>query len=355
MEVAIGAWKAVTPATAADCSAVACYFGTALHREKDVPIGLIVSSVGGTRIESWMAAGVLAATGESAALVEKWEKVSSEEFEKIGEAYSEFQHQRDRVHPDAVRAARAKGQPAPPAPVAPKLRCHDRPSALHNGMIAPLQPFALRGAIWYQGESNAGQPFPYRKLLPAMIADWRAVWGKDLPFLFVQIAPHRSIHPGFREAQHWIWQSTPNTAMVVTTDVGNADNIHPTQKRPVGERLAIAARALSYGEDIIPSGPVFDGLETKDDRAVVSFRHVGGGLVARGGALAGFTIAGDDGKFHPATAVIEGEKVIVTSAETTRPKTVRYNWAFMPDGNLFNRDGLPAAPFRSDHNPGPSR
>lgn len=348
MEQAPGACKAVTPATAADCSAVACYFGTALHREKGVPIGLIVSSVGGTRIESWMGEQKLAATGESAALVEKWKTISPEEFEKIGAAYSAFQHQRDRIHPEAVRAAKAKGLPAPPAPVAPKLRCHDRPSALHNGMIAPLQPFAIRGAIWYQGESNAGQPLPYRKLLPAMIADWRSVWGKDLPFLFVQIAPHRSIHPSFREAQHHIWQSTPNTAMVVTTDVGNADNIHPTRKRPVGERLATAARALSYGEKITSSGPVFQSMETVENRAVVSFGHIGGGLIAKGEALTGFTIAGDDGKFLPGTAVIEGEKVTVTSAKVSQPKAVRYNWAIMPDGNLFNRGGLPAAPFRSD-------
>jgi sialate O-acetylesterase len=343
-----GAWKAVTPATAADCSAVACYFGTALHRERGVPIGLIVSSVGGTRIESWMGEGTLAATGESAALVEKWKKVSSKEFGEIGAAYSAFQHQRDRVHPDAVRDARSKGLPAPPAPVAPKIRCHDRPGALHNGMIAPLQPFAIRGAIWYQGESNAGQPLPYRKLLPAMIADWRSVWGKDLPFLFVQLAPHRSIHPSFREAQHRIWEDTPHTAMAVTTDVGNAENIHPTRKRPVGERLALAARALSYGEKITPCGPVFESMETRGNRAVVSFGHIGGGLIAKGEALTGFTVAGDDGKFLPADAVIEGDKVTLTSAKVPQPKAVRYNWAIMPDGNLFNRDGLPAAPFRSD-------
>lgn len=353
MEDAPGAWKAVTPATAADCSAVACYFGTALHREQGVPIGLIVSAVGGTRIESWMDEGTLAATGESASLVEKWQKVSAAEFEKIGAAYSAFQHQRG-VHRNGVRAAEAKGQPAPPAPVAPKLRCHDCPSALHNGMIFPLQPFAIRGAIWYQGESNAGQALPYRKLLPAMIADWRSVWGKDLPFFFVQLAPHRSIHPSFREVQHHIWQSTPNTAMVVTTDVGNADNIHPTLKRPVGERLATAARVLSYGEKIPPSGPLFEKMEIKGNRAVISYGHIGGGLIAKGETLTGFTVAGDDGKFHPGTAVIEGDKVIVSSEKITQPKAVRYDWAILPDGNLFNLDDLPAAPFRSDKDAPPS-
>jgi sialate O-acetylesterase len=352
---ATGAWKAVTPATAADCSAVACYFGTALHRAQGVPIGLIVSSVGGTRIETWMEAGTLAATGESSALVEKWKNMSSEEFEKIGAAYSAFQHQRDQAHPEAVRAAKAQGLAEPPAPVAPKIRCHDRPSALHNGMIAPLRPFAIRGAIWYQGESNAGQSLPYRKLLPALIADWRSAWGEDLPFLFVQLAPHRSIDPSFREAQHHIWQNTPNTAMAVTTDVGNADNIHPTRKRPVGERLATAACALSYGEKITSSGPIFESMETQGARAVISFGHIGGGLSAKGETLTGFTIAGADGKFHPGTAAIEGEKVFVTSAKVAEPKAVYYNWAIMPEGNLFNRDGLPAAPFRSDQPAATSR
>lgn len=343
-----GSWQQVSPATAAACSAVAYYFGRDLQQKLKVPVGLVVSSVGGTRIETWMREETLGATGESGSLVEKWKQISPQEFESIGAAYSEFQRQRDQVHPQAVRAAKEKGEPVPPAPVAPKLRCHDCPSALHNGMIAPLQPFAIRGAIWYQGESNSGQPGPYEKLLPAMIADWREVWGDELPFLFVQLAPHRSTHPAFREAQHRIWQKTPNTAMAVTTDVGDAANIHPTRKRPVGERLAIAARALSYGEKVEYSGPVFKNMKIVNDRAVISYDHLGSGLIAKGDALTGFTIAGMDGKFVPATAVIEGSTVSVSSDKISKPTAVRYNWEMMPDGNLFNRDGLPGAPFRTD-------
>jgi sialate O-acetylesterase len=351
----VGTWKPVTPSTSADCSAVACYFGIALHQKQEVPIGLLVSSVGGTRIESWMRRETLAATGESMTLIEKWKSVSPEEFEKIGVYYSSFQYERDFVHPKAVKAAKEQGKPAPPAPIAPKQRCHDCPSALHNGMIAPLQPFAIRGAIWYQGESNAGQPKPYEKLLPAMIADWRLVWGKELPFLFVQIAPHNSIHPSFRESQHRIWQNTPHTAMVVTTDVGNANNIHPTRKQPVGERLAIAARSLVYGEPIVSSGPIFDSVKIQENRVVISFAHVGGGLIVNDRELKGFTIAGKEGKFLPATAKIEGNNVIVESDQITRPTAVRYNWSISPDGNLFNREGLPAAPFRSDQTKDASR
>ena len=350
-----GAWKPVSPETAGQCSAVAYYFGRELQRKLGVPIGLLISSVGGTRIESWMRAETLAATGESEAMVKKWSDISPEEFKRIGAAYSAFQYQRDQVHPKAVKEAKAQGSPVPPAPVAPKIRTHDCPSALHNGMIAPLQPFAIRGAIWYQGESNSGQPGPYQKLLPAMIGDWRQVWGKDMPFLFVQLAAYRNTHPAFREAQHLIWQNTPRTAMVVTTDVGTAENIHPTRKRPVGERLALAARALSHGEKIVSSGPVFKDIHIAGNRATISFTHEGGGLIAKGGELQGFTLAGNDEKFHPATAVIQGNTVIVTSDKVTHPAAVRYNWAMMTEGNLFNREDLPAAPFRTDRPKDPSR
>ena len=350
-----GAWKPISPQTAGECSAVACYFGRALQRKLGVPVGLLISSVGGTRIESWMRAETLAATGESTELVKKWRDIPPVEFARIGTEYSAFQHQRDQIHPEAVKAAKANGKPAPPPPVAPKIRTHDCPSALHNGMIAPLQPFAIRGAIWYQGESNSGQPGPYQKLLPAMIGDWRSVWGNELPFLFVQLAPHRSIHPSFREAQHLIWQNTPHTAMVVTTDVGNADNIHPTRKRPVGERLALAARALCYGEEIESSGPIFKDIKIEANRAIISFTHVGGGLIAKDGELKGFTIAGADHKFVPAKAEIQGGNIIVSADGVKTPEAVRYNWVMLPDGNLFNREDLPAAPFRTDRPTDPGR
>ncbi len=343
-----GAWKLVSPATVADCSAVAYYFAADLQRKLGVPVGLLISSVGGTRIETWMRPETLAATGEGRSLVERWKDVSSDEFEKIGAAYSAFQHERDRVYPQAARDAKAQGSPVPPEPKMPKLRCHDCPGSLHNGMIAPLESFAIRGAIWYQGESNSGQPGPYKKMLPAMIADWRRVWGSDLPFLFVQLAPYRSTHPAFREAQHRIWQKTPRTAMAVTTDVGDANNIHPTRKRPVGERLALAARALSYGEKIDFCGPDFKNIRIDGGRAVISFEHIGGGLISKGDTLKGFTIAGRDGKFIPANAMIDGSTVIVSSDKVAKPMAVRYNWAMLPDGNLFNREELPAAPFRSD-------
>lgn len=343
-----GTWKPVTPESAEECSGVAYYFAVALRQKYDVPIGLLVSSIGGTRIETWMDRNTLTALGAAGTLMEKWDAVADDAFERILVEYRAYQTELYSVHPQAVRAAKAEGKPVPPAPKQPANKPHDCPSALHNGMIAPLKPYAIRGVIWYQGESNSGQAAWYLKLQPALIADWRKTWGEKLPFLFVQIAPHNGMTPTIREAQLRVWQTTPDTAMVVTLDVGNPTDIHPIRKRPVGERLALAARALSYGETLQYSGPVFDRLTVKGDRAVISFTQVGQGLMAEGESLKGFTLAGADGKFVPAEAKIEGDTVVVTAAGVAAPVAVRYAWANAPEGNLFNRDGLPASPFRTD-------
>ena len=224
-----------------------------------------------------------------------------------------------------------------------------RPSSLYNGMIAPIVPYAIKGAIWYQGESNAGKSRQYRSLFPAMIANWREKWKQGaFPFLFVQIAPFKGQPPEIREAQFLTLDKSENTAMAVTTDVGNANDIHPKQKGPVGARLALAARALAYGEKIEYSGPLYQSMKAKGDKITVSFKHVGGGLVAKDGDLKGFTIAGADGKFVPAKAEIKGDEIIVSAEGVTAPKAVRYGWENVPDVNLFNKEGLPASPFRSD-------
>lgn len=225
------------------------------------------------------------------------------------------------------------------------------PSVLFNGMIAPLIPYAMKGVIWYQGEANASDPILYRELFPSLIADWRSRWGLgDFPFLFVQIAPFEGQPPEIREAQLFTLARTANTAMAVTIDVGDAEDIHPANKEPVGERLALAARALAYGEDLVYSGPLFDHADFEGDRAIVHFTHVEPGLVAVFGALEGFTLAGADGVLHLAEAVIDGDTVVVTSPAVPAPVAVRYGWAHVAAGNLFNRAGLPASPFRSDVN-----
>ncbi|MEO7931517.1 MAG: sialate O-acetylesterase [Chthoniobacterales bacterium] len=223
------------------------------------------------------------------------------------------------------------------------------PTVLYNAMIAPLLPYAMRGVIWYQGESNVERERQYRSLFPAMIADWRQAWGEgDFPFLFVQIAPFRDMRPEIREAQLLTLQSTKNTAMAVTIDCGDANDIHPAHKQPVGERLSLAARALAYGEHIEYSGPIFDSMKIVGAKAELHFTHLGGGLIAKEGELKGFTIAGAGEAFHPAQAKIVGETVVVSAPDVPQPVAVRYGWANVPEGNLFNRDGLPASPFRTD-------
>lgn len=223
------------------------------------------------------------------------------------------------------------------------------PTVLNNGMIAPLLPYAIRGVIWYQGEQNVGRERQYRDLFPALIADWRKAWGEgDFPFIFVQLAPFVSLTPELREAQLLTLQRAKNTAMAVTIDCGAPNDIHPPHKQPVGARLALAARALAYGENAEYSGPIFNSMRINGTNAILNFTHSGGGLVAKDGDLKGFTIAGADKIFHPAVAKIVGDSVVVSAPEVLKPAAVRYGWANVPEGNLFNRVGLPASPFRTD-------
>ena len=230
-------------------------------------------------------------------------------------------------------------------------------TVLYNGMIAPLVPFSLKGAIWYQGEANAGRGFQYRTLLPTMITDWRTRFGSDFPFYIVQLAnfmeerpsPTESQWAELREAQLLTSQNLAHTGLAVTIDIGDAKDIHPKNKQEVGHRLALAARALTYGEKIEYSGPGFRKMNIDGNKVHLTFDHVAGGLVAKGGnKLRGFAIAGEDKKFVWADAVIEGDTVVVWSSQISNPTAVRYDWADNPNGNLYNKANLPASPFRTD-------
>lgn len=239
----------------------------------------------------------------------------------------------------------------PPVPPKPDNN-PNRATVLYNAMIAPLQSFPIKGVIWYQGESNNGRANQYQELFPLLISDWRLGWHcGEFPFLFVQIAPYRDMKPDLREAQFLTLKTSPHTAMAVITDAGDANDIHPAQKQVPGQRLALAARALAYGEKLEYSGPLFDSMRVEGDRAVISFTHTGGGLVAKDGALKGFVIAGADKNFVTAKAEIRGMKVVVWSDQVRVPMAVRYGWANVPDVNLFNKEGLPASPFGTDNDP----
>jgi sialate O-acetylesterase len=225
-------------------------------------------------------------------------------------------------------------------------------------MIHPLIPFAIKGVLWYQGESNAGRAFQYRSSFPLLISSWRKQWKKDFPFYFVQLSSfgkfpnsnQGSEWAELREAQLMALQ-LPNTGMAVTTDIGNPENIHPKNKADVGIRLAAIALAKNYGIDAPYSGPIFEKMLVKANKAILNFQHVNGGLVIRDayGYLKGFEIAGEDKQFHFAQATIEGDQVIVWSNAVKKPIAVRYGWTDAPiDANLFNKAGFPATPFRTD-------
>ena len=323
-------WQVCTPKTALEFSAVAYFFGDKLREELDVPIGLISTSWGGSSAEAWINPDVL--------------KEEFPEFAKVINGYDELIKQHG-----AVLSGNKKG------PKAVKGINQRTPAVLYNEMIHPIIPFSCRGVIWYQGESNVEHPVQYRKLFPTLIKNWRQEWGQaDLPFYFVQIAPfHYRDKPLpvalLREAQFQTL-AVPNTAMVVTMDIGDPTNIHPKPKKPVGRRLAMVALAKDYGRtDIVYSGPTYAGYEVEANQVRLRFTHLGGGLASRDGKpLSHFTIAGKDQVFYQANAEIDGQTILVQSAEVDQPVTVRFAWGNDDMPNLMNKAGLPSSSFRTD-------
>ena len=307
-----GKWLECGPTTVGPFSAVGYHFGRAVQKELNVPIGLIGSNYGGTPAEAWTS----------------------------------------RASLDAEPLLKARyNQPATDQP--------HSPSGLYNAMIHPLLPYGIKGAVWYQGESNASEAWLYRTLFPNMIKDWRMQFGHEIGFYHVQLAPFQAIvsepqdsaWAELREAQLLTALNVPQTGMAVITDVGDEKDIHPIWKEPVGKRLALAALAITHGKEIEYSGPQYDKLTVKDGKATLSFTHLGDGLVAKDGPLTGFTIAGADQKFHNATAEIVGDTVVVSSPAVTEPAAVRFGWADFPVVNFWNKAGLPASPFRTDDFP----
>jgi len=304
-------WRELSPEHTAVFSALGFMFGRKLNEDIGVPIGLIDANKGGTRAELWMPIDLFGGT--------------------------------------------------PPS--------EDGPSSLYNGIIAPLQPFAIKGVIWYQGESNAGTVadcLAYGSTFPDLIRAWRRDWRQgDFTFLFVQLASFRKkaeepvdeLWPLLRDSQVKAL-ALPNTGMAVAIDLGEEDDIHPYRKQAVAERLALAAKRVAYGTDVIASGPTFKKMDITGSKAVVAFDNVGGGLVAKdvildkyhisADELKGFAVCGEDRKFVWADAEIVGDTVVVSSPEVSKPVAVRYAWSDFPLCNLYNAEGLPAVPFRTD-------
>jgi len=364
-----GNWSVCDPASAPGFTAVGFYFCRKVHRETGIPIGLLRSCVGGTGIELWMSQETLMSTSALESYARQMRESLAQYQQELASALPRFERWAALAH-----AAQDAGLPIPLPPAWPEYPFGERAMrprcvTLHNGMIAPLVPFPLRGAIWYQGENNAGDRL-YVDKKRAMLADWRKWFGDpELPFYFVQLAAwqnpdneagHTDDWAEIREQQlHCL--RIPHTGMAMALDVGDAADIHPRNKYDVGERLALWALRDVYGKQLEPSGPLFRVAKVEAGKIRISFDHTGKGLmvgkkVRRSPAvedsstkLKRFAIAGEDRKWHWAEALIEGDTVVCSCPEVPSPVAVRYAWAINPDGaNLYNQDGLPASPFRSD-------
>ncbi|MEM7143707.1 MAG: sialate O-acetylesterase [Verrucomicrobiota bacterium] len=352
-------WELCDGETTGLFSATGFYFGRALNRDLGVPVGLIQAANGGTNAHSW----INNETYREDDAAEKSRHLFEEAVAAHPAAMERFKAARERWDVKA-KALRAAGKPvkgrAPGEPMGPNHV--KRPTGHYNAMVAPVQPYAIAGAIWYQGEANSRVPYAdgYRDLMLALVdgwrADWEAVGGESgvFPFYVVQLPNFANGDewgwPVIREQMMKIWEDGENMGTVVTIDVGDATDIHPKNKMPVGERLAIFARGDAYDEDIVYSGPVFKRLKVKGDTAALSFDHAGGGLKSSDGeALRWFEIAGEDMEFVPATAEIKGKRVVVKGDGVTTPVAVRYAWTNNPENpNFVNAEGLLASPFRTD-------
>ena len=345
------AWRPCQPNTVPGFSAVLYFFGRELHNELRIPIGLIATSWGGTRIEPWTPPEGFLAVPKLAGIAKQVGQANGNYRKQVAATLDGLE-----AWVPAARQALAGNKPIPPAPAAPRhpLNSHGAPTGLYNGMVHPIVPFAIRGAIWYQGESNRGDGMMYLEKMKALIAGWRTVWKQgDLAFYYVQLAPYT--YRGSVTALPEIWEAQtaalaiPHTGMAVITDIATVKNIHPPNKQEVGKRLALWALAKDYGKQVVYSGPLYKALKIEGGKAIVSFDHVGGGLVARDGKpLSHFQIAGADKKFADAQAAIEGDTVVVSSPDVAAPVAVRFGWHQLAEPNLANKEALPASPFRTD-------
>lgn len=357
-----GQWARCTPEVAANFSAVGYFFGLQLYRQLNVPVGLIDNSWGGSSCEAWIRRDVLAADSRYQDLLEKWavtEKTYN--WEKV-QADNKVQLAKWQ---EAVKKAKAEGRPEPtrPRPAQNALTGQHRPANLYNGVLLPTIGYGIKGAIWYQGESNAGRAYQYRHLFPLMIQHWRNEWQQgDFPFYWVQLADYQAVAPEpkesawaeLREAQTMTLSKLPNTGQAVIIDVGEGRDIHPRQKLTVGNRLARWALARDYGMKIAYRSPEYKSMTKNGAKVTLTFDSVGGGLYAFDTLEpVGFAIAGDGKKFVWAKARLVGNnQVEVWSDQVKSPVAVRYAWAENPVCNLFSKEGLPLTPFRTDDWPG---
>lgn len=351
---AYGRWAVCSPQTAGNFSAAAYYFARHLSKELKVPIGIVHASWAASSAHPWMSREGLAADPQVKTFADGITKQTAASLEKFR---AEFEPQWVQWRKAAAEAAAAGKEP----PRRPEVSFRDEvrhvPSALYNGMVAPLVPMRIKGVIWYQGENDVRRGMFYQKIFEALIRDWRSKWNQpEMPFLFVQLAAYQDPQAPAGSAK---WAElraaqaaalrVPRTAMACTIDIGDAANIHPGNKQDVGLRLALAAMKIAYGKnDVIASGPVLKKMTVDGNRATLTFDELGGGLTVKGDTIKGFAVAGEDRQFLPAEARIDGDTVVVAGGQVKAVVAVRYGWADNPECNLFNKAGLPAVPFRTD-------
>ncbi len=363
----VGKWETISPQTVGHLSAVAYFFARNVQEKIKVPIGLITTAFGASTAEAWVSEEALVNDALCKPLVDSFKKKLNK---YITDTAAKTKYITDQAKWKlSADSAKAAGKAAPRGPRNPDpVRDQHNASVLWNGMVKPLVPYAIRGALWYQGESNSPTAKIYRQIMETLITDWRKQWGQgNFPFLYVQLAnigktydslPARGGSEAIKREAQLHNLSIPNTAMAVAID--NADpadmnNVHPKNKQEIGRRLAVAALATVYGEKIVYSGPIYDKMEIAGNSIKLYFKHTGSGLQAKDVELKGFAIAGEDKKFVWASAKIvqgtpSGEigSVIVTSPDIKSPVAVRYGWGNNPITSLYNKENLPASPFRTD-------
>ncbi len=390
-QLSVGSWSLATPATAGRYSAVAYYFGNALRTKLDRPVAIVQGFAGGTLAEAWtpidairknlslknyadsydkVKAAFLQMNAGYPAKMDTWHKDHNQWTSEVGTAYNllvaAWQAEADKARA-AGTTPPPKPQPSRPAPVPPIVPWGGdaTPSVLYNGSVAPVVPYAIRGVIWYQGEANFASWAKYHEVLTALITGWRDHWGQgDFPFLIVQLPRYLGGQnwPQLREAQARAL-ALPNTAMATVIDVGDPNNLHPVDKLDVGKRLALVARHWAYGEkDLVWTGPIYDAMKIEGNSIRIGFTQTGSGLTIGSSpwvppgstpipttSLLGFAIADGKKNWFPSEAKIDGNTVVVSSGKVSNPTAVRYAWQPSPECNLYNKEGLPAAPFRTDN------
>ena len=356
-ETCTGEWTVCSPENVGGFSATAYFFGRRLHKELHVPIGLINSSVGGTSVESWTSMTAQTNVAAITSRLEAWEADDAKYNADAAKANYDKALARWKTN---AATAKADGKKAPRKPTLASAPRQDRnyPANLFNGKINPLIGYTIKGAVWYQGENSSGRGFShlYGDQLPTLIKDWRDRWGiGNFPFAWVQLPNFRAPQKEPSETNGWSLVqegmlktlSLPHTGMAVTIDVGEEKDIHPKDKQSVGYRLAQWALADIYRQDIIAMGPIYKTSKIDGHNVVIEFKYADG-LKSKTDKLEGFAICGEDRKFVWADAVIDGEKVVVSSRDVSNPVAVRYAWAANPKFSLYNKAGIPASPFRTD-------